>query len=50
MVIKYGIKRLSTVIDFQGIGKGYSYLNQNVMFDWTADITGDRSEYIVESD
>jgi len=26
--------------------------NQNVMFDWTADITGtgDRSEYIVESD
>jgi len=29
-----------------------SWADQNVMFDWTADITGtgDRSEYIVESD
>ena len=28
------------------------WADQNVMFDWTADITGtgDRSEYIVESD
>ena len=28
------------------------WVDQNVMFDWTADITrtGDRSEYIVESD
>ena len=31
---------------------GKFWADQNVMFDWTADITGtgDRSEYIAESD